>query len=131
MANSPKIASDPMRVPEPGELVEVRRRQWLVSDVDPYRPEGDDYRRQDLVTLESIEEDAGGEQISVVWQIEPGARILEKAGLPEVNGYDNNEQLQAFSGVLERRSLGHRHERGPQQPALAFSQRHYNRGLSA
>ena len=71
MANSPKIASDPMRVPEPGELVEVRRRQWLVSDVDPYRPEGDDYRRQDLVTLESIEEDAGGEQISVIWQIEP------------------------------------------------------------
>ena len=100
MANSPKIASDPMRVPEPGELVEVRRRQWLVSDVDPYRPEGDDYRRQDLVTLESIEEDAGGEQISVIWQIEPGARILEKAGLPEVNGYDNNEQLQAFLNAV-------------------------------
>lgn len=99
MANI-KVASDPFRVPEPGELVEVRRRQWLVSDVDPYTPSGDAYRRQDLVTLESIEEDAGGEQISVIWQIEPGARILEKAGLPEVNGYGNNEQLQSFLNAV-------------------------------
>ena len=65
MANRPKIASDPFRVPEPGELVEVRRRQWLVSDVDPYMPSGDAYRRQDLVTLESIEEDAGGDAVTL------------------------------------------------------------------
>lgn len=100
MAKLVNIKSDPFRVPEPGELVEVRRRQWLVSDVDPYMPSGDAYRRQDLVTLESIEEDAGGEQLSVIWQIEPGARILEKAGLPEVNGYDNNEQLQSFLNAV-------------------------------
>ena len=95
-----KIASDPFRVPEQGELVEVRRRQWLVSDVEPYKPDGDGYREQHLVTLESIEEDAGGEQISVVWQIEPGARILEKAGLPELRGYDKNEQLDAFLNAV-------------------------------
>ena len=100
MVKAMSVKSDPYRVPEPGELVEVRRRQWLVSDVDPFLPTGDAYRRQDLVTLESIEEDAGGEQISVIWQIEPGARILEKAGLPEVNGYDNNEQLQAFLNAI-------------------------------
>ena len=95
-----KVASDPSRVPEQGELVEVRRRQWLVSDVVPYKPNGDGYREQHLVTLESIEEDAGGEQISVVWQIEPGARILEKAGLPELRGYDRNEQLDAFLNAV-------------------------------
>lgn len=100
MRNVVNIKSDPFRVPEPGELVEVRRRQWLVSDVDPHQPENDSYRRQDLVTLESIEEDAGGEQISVIWQIEPGARILEKAGLPEVNGYDKNEQLESFLNAV-------------------------------
>ena len=94
------VAIDPSRVPEQGELVEVRRRQWIVSAVEPYKPEGDGYREQDLVTLESIEEDAGGEQISVVWQIEPGARVLEKAGLPEVKGYDRNEQLQAFLNAV-------------------------------
>lgn len=100
MAKASDSKSDPFRIPEPGELVEVRRRQWLVSDVDPYAPSGDAYRRQDLVTLESIEEDAGGEQISVVWQIEPGARILEKAGLPDVDGYDNNGQLQSFLNAV-------------------------------
>ena len=54
MAKEVNVKSDPFRVPEPGELVEVRRRQWLVSDVDPYQPDDDAYRRQDLVTLESI-----------------------------------------------------------------------------
>ena len=61
-----KIASDPFRVPEQGELVEVRRRQWLVSDVEPYKPDGDGYREQHLVTLESIEVDAIREDLGSV-----------------------------------------------------------------
>lgn len=100
MSGNVKIAPDPMRVPEQGELVEVRRRQWLVSEVVPHLEQGDAYRRQDLVTLESIEEDSGGEQISVVWQIEPGARILEKAGLPVVEGYDSNDRFDAFLNAV-------------------------------
>ena len=91
---------DPFRVPEPGMLVEVRRRQWLVSAVDPYQPDGDTYRQQDMVTLESIEEDSDGERLSVVWQIEPNARILEKAGLPEIRGFDSSEQLDAFLNAV-------------------------------
>ncbi len=94
------IAKDPLRIPEQGELVEVRRRQWLVSDVEPYHPEGDRYREQHAVTLESIEEDANGEQITVIWQIEPGARILEKAGLPEIKGHDENGCLDAFLNAV-------------------------------
>lgn len=93
-------AKAPLRIPEQGELVEVRRRQWLVSDVEPYHPEGDRYREQHAVTLESIEEDANGEQMTVIWQIEPGARILEKAGLPEIKGYDANSRLNAFLNAV-------------------------------
>ena len=63
-------------------------------------PGGDAYHRQDLVTLESIEEDADGEQLSVVWQVEPSARILEKAGLPDISGYDNSERLDAFLNAV-------------------------------
>lgn len=100
MSNVPKIATDPFRVPEQGELVEVRRRQWLVSSVEPHFPDGDSYRREDLVTLESIEEDAAGEQIAVIWQIEPGARILEKAGLPKIEGYDSNVRFDAFLNAV-------------------------------
>lgn len=98
--NAVKLAKDPLRIPEQGELVEVRRRQWLVSDVEPFHSEGDRYREQHAVTLESIEEDANGEQITVIWQIEPGARILEKAGLPEIRGCDANSRLDAFLNAV-------------------------------
>lgn len=94
------IAKDPLRIPEQGELAEVRRRRWLVSAVESYHPEGDRYREQHAVTLESIEEDANGEQITVIWQIEPGARILEKAGLPEIKGHDENGCLDAFLNAV-------------------------------
>ena len=100
MADNVKAAQDLLRVPEPGELVEVRRRQWLVSGVLPHFEQEDAYKRQDLVTLESIEEDSDGERISVVWQIEPGARILEKAGLPRIEGYDSNVRFEAFLNAV-------------------------------
>lgn len=100
--NSVKLAEVPLRTPEQGELVEVHRRQWLVSNVEPFLPEGDRYREQHAVTLESIEEDANGEQITVIWQIEPGARILEKAGLSEIKGFDANSRLDAFLNAVRR-----------------------------
>lgn len=98
--SAPNIKTDPHRIPEPGELVEVRRRQWLVSDVAPYMPGGDSYHRQDMVTLESIGEDTDGERMSVVWQVEPTARIVEKAGLPTISGYDKSEWLDAFLNAV-------------------------------
>src|SRR5512144_3107467 len=74
-------------VPEQGQLVEVRERRWVVADVDagelpqdarePARP------RQHLVTLRSVEDDAEpSESLQVVWELEPGARAFERAGLP-------------------------------------------------
>jgi len=83
-------------VPEPGQLVEVRRRQWVVTDVcsgalSPSR-NGD----QHLVGLSSLDEDSIGEEIQVVWQMEAGAQVLEKAGLPSITGWDSNDRLEAF-----------------------------------
>lgn len=83
-------------VPEPGQLVEVRRRQWVVTDVSggafSLTSDGD----QHLVCLSSLDEDSMGEEIQVIWQIEPGAQILEKAGLPSITGWDSDERLEAF-----------------------------------
>ena len=81
--------------PEPGQLVEVRRRQWIVCQVEggsiaPGRPE------QHLVRLASIDEDALGEEIEVLWELEPGAHVIESAGLPRMTGLDDSEMLQAF-----------------------------------
>ena len=86
-----------MTVPESGQLVEVRRRQWIVEDVA-----GSAFRSlftktgQELVSLVSVDEDALGEELQVMWDLEPGARILERAGLPVISGCDDPTRLQAF-----------------------------------
>jgi superfamily II DNA or RNA helicase len=81
--------------PEPGQLVEARRRQWIVSEVDagsvaPGLP------KRHLVRLASIDEDALGEEIEVLWELEPGAHVIERAGLPRMTGLDDSSTLQAF-----------------------------------
>lgn len=84
-------------IPEPGQLVEVRRRQWIVSDLTASALHGSmSPRAQHLLTLSSIDEDALGEELRVVWEIEPGARILEKAGLPRVGEFDEPGRVDAF-----------------------------------
>lgn len=82
--------------PEPGQLVEVRRRQWVVSEVRSSAFSPNPGSRQHLVELTSIDEDALGEELQVVWQVEPGAQVLEKAGLPSITGWDSDDRLEAF-----------------------------------
>lgn len=82
--------------PEPGQLAEVRRRQWVVSDVKGSYDSVSRQPGQNYVTLSSIDEDALGEELEVVWEIEPGAHVIEKAGLPTIDGQDNSDQLRAF-----------------------------------
>lgn len=81
--------------PEPGQLVEVRRRQWLVAEVEASSLDNA-AKAQHLVTLSSIDEDALGEELEVVWEIEPGAAIIERAGLPSITGQDDSDTLEAF-----------------------------------
>ena len=81
--------------PEPGQLVEARRRQWIVSEVESgsVAPE---LPKRHLVRLASIDEDALGEEIEVLWELEPGAHVIERAGLPRITGLDDPSTLQAF-----------------------------------
>lgn len=81
--------------PEPGQLVEVRRRQWVVAEVNSSKLESS-YTTQNLVTLSSIDEDGLGEELKVIWEIEPGAQVIERAGLPAITGQDDSNTLDAF-----------------------------------
>ncbi|MFB5676438.1 DISARM system SNF2-like helicase DrmD [Paenibacillus terreus] len=83
-------------VPESGQLVEVRRRHWVVSDVKASAFSTIDYKKQHLITLSSLDEDSLGEEIQIVWELEPGAQVIEKAGFPQISGWDKVEQLEAF-----------------------------------
>lgn len=88
-------------IPEPGQLVEVRRRQWVVIDIESSgfaRTNGSD--NQHLVALTSLDEDAFNESLVAVWELEPGARILETAGLPDIEGWDSCERLEAFLDAI-------------------------------
>jgi hypothetical protein len=86
-------------VPEHGQLAEVRRRRYVVSDVrrsavpqsalSPLQP-------LHLVSLVSIEDDALGEELQVIWELEPGARAFEKMSLPIPYGFDPPSKLDAF-----------------------------------
>lgn len=83
--------------PEQGQLVEVRRRKWIVEDVgasairDMFVSP-----KPGLISLVSVDEDSLGEQLQVIWDLEPGARVLERAGLPTISGCDEAQRLQAF-----------------------------------
>lgn len=80
-------------IPEPGQLVEVRRRQWVVAEVDASKLGS---VQQHAVRLASIDEDALGEELQVIWEIEPGAHVIERAGLPAITGQDDSGTLEAF-----------------------------------
>lgn len=83
-------------VPEPGQLVEARRRLWVVTDVSSGAlPDGHRGARH-LVGLSSLGDDSLGEELQVVWQLEAGARVWERAGLPAITGWDADERLEAF-----------------------------------
>lgn len=88
-------------LPEQGQLVTVRQRQFVVGEVaasvldeSVVRPQLP--ATQHLVTLSSVEDDALGEELQVVWELEPSARILERVALPDPTGFDPPERLDAF-----------------------------------
>lgn len=87
-------------IPEPGQLVEARRRQWIVSGVDdgsvaPGLP------NRHLIRSASIDEDALGEEIEVLWELEPGAHVIERASLQRITGLDDPDTLQTFLDAVQ------------------------------
>ena len=72
-----------LHIPEPGQLVDVRHRRYVVVEVTsstlppPILTSGT-LARQHLVALSSVEDDALGEDLQVIWELEPGATTIEK-----------------------------------------------------
>jgi ERCC4-related helicase len=104
--------------PEQGQLVSVRQRQYIVSEVvksalpsSPIQVAAS--KAQHLITLASVEDDALGEELQVVWELEPGAEVIEKVALPEPTGFDPPDRLDAFldavrwgaASTADRRSI--------------------------
>lgn len=88
-------------IPEPGQLVKVRSRQYVVSDVHHTSLPtnlalGEITKTQHLVKLSSVEDDGLGEELQVIWELEVGSHIYEKIELPEPKNFDSPARLDAF-----------------------------------
>src|ERR1039457_5550964 len=60
----------------PGQVVKVRSRRYLVEAVESAR---EPVWEQTLVDLSCLEDDAQGEHLSVLWELEVDAQILEQS----------------------------------------------------
>ena len=74
---------------EVGDLVQVRGQQWIVSDLSVSTMPFDELAPavlpgRTLVTLTSVSEDDLGEDLSVIWEVEPGRAVLPSGVLPDV-----------------------------------------------
>jgi hypothetical protein len=85
-------------VPEQGQLAVVRQRRYVVTDVRRSVLTEQVAKEQPphVVSLTSIEDDALGEEIQVIWELEPGAFAFQKMELPKPEGFDRPAHLEAF-----------------------------------
>jgi len=115
-------ASNLIAIPEQGQIVTVRQRRYVVVDVQantlPVQPLSLQTNKEGhhLLTLNSIEDDALGETLQVFWELEPGTNIEEKVGLPQPNGFDAPERLDAFMNAVRWGAVSSADTRALQAP---------------
>ena len=86
-------------IPEQGQLVNVRSRQFVVTDVRNATPTNlilNPVGTQNLVSLSSVDDEGLGEDLQVIWELEVGAYVYEKIELPQPTGFDEPAKLDAF-----------------------------------
>ena len=95
------VSTSPFPVPEQGQLVTVRQRRYVVTDVrasalPPDLLRSDAGVAHHLLTLTAVEDDALADNLQVIWELEPGARINPDVELPQPDGFDAPDRLDAF-----------------------------------
>jgi len=101
MAKNLDAVSD--KIPEPGQIVQVRSRRWLVEEVVPPHIQG----QSPLVRLACADDDAQGQSLEVFWDYEIDRRILEEEGWSDLasKGFDEPRRFAAFLNTLRWNSL--------------------------
>ena len=87
-----------------GQLVRVRGQQWVVSELSIAALPNDELAAatlpgKTLVTLTSVSEDDLGEELTVVWEVEPGRAVIPSGALPDVpepKAWDDPQTLGAL-----------------------------------
>lgn len=87
--------------PEIGQVVNVRQKKFIVTDVQNSALDSSLINEvliqtSNLVHLTSIEDDDQGSELIVIWELEPGVSVEEKVSLPSPTGFDDPAALDAF-----------------------------------
>lgn len=108
-------------LPEQGQLVEVRQRRYVVTEIqqsalppDPLKIH--DPTPQHRMTLSSVEDDALGEELQIIWEIEPGAQLIERSALPQPDGFDAPSRFDAFLDAVRWGAIASADVRALQSP---------------
>ena len=115
------VISEAIAIPEQGQIVTVRQRRYIVVDelssTLPIEPLSNSLKQgHHLLTLNCIEDDALGETIQVFWELEPGTNIEERIGLPQPDGFDAPERLDAFMNAVRWGAVSSADTRALQAP---------------
>src|SRR6185437_15686040 len=106
-------------VPESGQLVILRQRPFVVTEVlrQTLPPsDGQSVAARHLVRASSVEDDGTGEEAEVIWELEPGATVQQRSSLPEVRGFDDPRKLDAFLDAVRWGAISQADDRALQSP---------------
>jgi superfamily II DNA or RNA helicase len=105
-------------VPEIGQLAIVRKRPFVVTEIIPSAPglSGDATHPNHLIKLSSVEDDGLGEELQVIWELEPGTTVHEKSTLPNPDSFDHPKRLQAFLDAVRWGAVSQADDKALQSP---------------
>ncbi|UTV80130.1 DISARM system SNF2-like helicase DrmD [Acidithiobacillus sp. YTS05] len=105
-------------IPAIGQLVIVRRRPLVVTEVVSPAPGISQNATQGhhLVKLSSVEDDGLGEELQVIWELEPGTKVHEKSTLPDPDHFDQPKRLQAFLDAVRWGAISQADDKALQSP---------------
>jgi len=104
--------------PEVGQLVVVRKRPFVVMEIVPsaISSASDAKATCRLIKLSSVEDDGLGEELEVLWELEPGTSIHEKSTLPEPTSFDDPKRLRAFLDAVRWGAISQSDDRALHSP---------------
>jgi len=104
--------------PEVGQLTIVRKRPFVVTEIIPSAPglTAEATRLNHLIKLSSVEDDGLGDELQVIWELEPGTTVHEKSTLPDPEAFDDPKRLQAFLDAVRWGAVSQADDKALQSP---------------
>lgn len=105
-------------LPEIGQLAIVRKRPFVVTEIiSPTAGIGGNAAQQNhLIKLSSVEDDGLGDELQVIWELEPGTAVHEKSALPDPDFFDPPKRLQAFLDAVRWGAVSQADDKALQSP---------------